>query len=311
MPSQYTNLGLEKQATGENANTWGDITNTNFDMVDEALSGIYTISSSATSQTVTAPSIGTAAQQTRFATYIYNGSPSGPVTVTLPTNVKKVVNVVNNTSQNITFQIGSNTTTTTVFANSSGIIHSDGADNVYSLSEGSSSELRHSGSIKASATATGITVTGGLIADSVTTGSVVSTSNGHITVAPNGTGDVRLDTDTVRVGDANANALVTTNGTGDLTLNTNGGTNSGSVVIQDGANNDVVLTANGTGSVKSASTFEAAGTVQLNGTTNNWTIEVDSDDHLLFKYNGTAVFAIQDTGAIIAKNDVTAFGTPT
>ena len=55
MPSTYTNLGLEKQATGENANTWGDITNTNIDMVDEALSGIYSISSSATSQTISAP----------------------------------------------------------------------------------------------------------------------------------------------------------------------------------------------------------------------------------------------------------------
>ena len=58
MPSTYTNLGLEKQATGENANTWGDITNTNIDMVDEALSGIYSISSSATSQTVLHPRTG-------------------------------------------------------------------------------------------------------------------------------------------------------------------------------------------------------------------------------------------------------------
>ena len=112
MPSTYTNLGLEKQGTGENANTWGDITNTNIEMVDEALSGIYSISSSETSQSIAAPTDGTAAQQTRFATYIYSGSPPDAVTVTLPTGVKKVVNVVNNYSQNITFQIGSNATTT-------------------------------------------------------------------------------------------------------------------------------------------------------------------------------------------------------
>ena len=67
---------------------------------------------------------------------------------------------------------------------------------------------------------------------------------------------------------------ITTNGTGDLTLNTNAGTNSGSVVIADGANNNVTLTANGTGKVAFASDL------QINGTTNNWTIELDSDDQL-------------------------------
>ena len=32
-----TRLRLEKQATGENANTWGDKTNTNFDLIDESI----------------------------------------------------------------------------------------------------------------------------------------------------------------------------------------------------------------------------------------------------------------------------------
>ena len=59
MPSTYTNLGFEKQATGENANSWGTITNTNFDIIDEAMSEIYAISSSATSQTIAAPADGT------------------------------------------------------------------------------------------------------------------------------------------------------------------------------------------------------------------------------------------------------------
>ena len=34
-----TRLRLEKQATGENANTWGDKTNTNFDLIDESING--------------------------------------------------------------------------------------------------------------------------------------------------------------------------------------------------------------------------------------------------------------------------------
>jgi hypothetical protein len=79
--------------------------------------------------------------------------------------------------------------------------------------------------------------------------SIVSTSNGNIVIEPNGTGDVYLNADTVRVGDANANATITTNGTGSLTLNTNSGTNSGSIFIGQGANQNIVLTPNGTGDV--------------------------------------------------------------
>ena len=78
---------------------------------------------------------------------------------------------------------------------------------------------------------------------------IVSTSNADIDIIPNGTGDVNLGADTVQVGDNNADATITTQGTGDLTLNTNNGTNSGSVVIADGANNDISLTPNGTGDV--------------------------------------------------------------
>ncbi|MAK87270.1 MAG: hypothetical protein CMK96_10115 [Pseudomonas sp.] len=73
----------------------------------------------------------------------------------------------------------------------------------------------------------------------------------------------------------------------------------------DDSNINLKLAAKGTGKL------ELASDLQVNGTTNNWTIEVDSDDHLLFKYNGTAVFALQDNGAVIAKDDITAFGTPT
>ena len=74
-------------------------------------------------------------------------------------------------------------------------------------------------------------------------------ANANITLTPSGTGDVYLTADTVRVGDSNANATITTNGTGDLTLDTNSGTNSGSIVILDGANGNITLTPNGSGRV--------------------------------------------------------------
>jgi len=44
MASTYTtNLGIEKIATGEQSGTWGDTTNTNLDLLDEAINGIITI----------------------------------------------------------------------------------------------------------------------------------------------------------------------------------------------------------------------------------------------------------------------------
>jgi len=84
----------------------------------------------------------------------------------------------------------------------------------------------------------------------VNTYSITSTSNGNITLQPNGTGDVVLSADTVKIGDTNTDAILTTDGTGDITISTNSGTNSGTVKIFDGANGNIEITPNGTGVVK-------------------------------------------------------------
>jgi hypothetical protein len=84
----------------------------------------------------------------------------------------------------------------------------------------------------------------------VNTYSITSTSNGNITLQPNGTGDVVLSADTVKIGDNNTDAVLTTDGTGDITISTNSGTNSGTVKIFDGVNGNIEITPNGTGVVK-------------------------------------------------------------
>ena len=76
-----------------------------------------------------------------------------------------------------------------------------------------------------------------------------TTTNDHITLAPNGTGDVRMVTDSLKIGDSNVDVTLTTIGTGDLTLSTNEGTDTGTIVIADGANGNITLTPNGTGKV--------------------------------------------------------------
>jgi hypothetical protein len=84
----------------------------------------------------------------------------------------------------------------------------------------------------------------------VNTFSITSTSNGNITLQPNGTGDVILSADTVKIGDANTDAILTTDGTGDITISTNSGSNSGTVKIFDGVNGNIEITPNGSGVVK-------------------------------------------------------------
>ena len=291
MASTYTdNLGIEKPGSGEQAGTWGTTTNTNFDIIDRAVNGVLSLSLSGTTTTLTTTD--GALSDGGHKVLLLAGSPSGTNTITIsPNDQDKVYLVKNSSGQTATFTQGSGGNAS-VLNGETAWVFADGA--------GSGAQVQVAAFDVVNDTTPQL---GGNL--DVNGNSITSASNGNVVIAPNGTGDVQLDTDTVRVGDSNANATITTNGTGDLTLNTNAGTNSGSVVIADGANNNVTLTADGTGKVAFASDL------QINGSTNNWTIEVDSDDHLLFKYNGTAVFAIQDTGAVIAKDDVTAFGTPT
>ena len=52
MPSTYTtNNGIEKIATGEQSGTWGDTTNTNFDLLDTSLDGQISVALGSTGST--------------------------------------------------------------------------------------------------------------------------------------------------------------------------------------------------------------------------------------------------------------------
>ena len=56
MASTYTPLGIELQATGENAGTWGTKTNTNLQIIEQ-ITGGYTAQSIADSAQTTALSV--------------------------------------------------------------------------------------------------------------------------------------------------------------------------------------------------------------------------------------------------------------
>jgi len=79
---------------------------------------------------------------------------------------------------------------------------------------------------------------------------ITSASNADVDINPHGTGNVVLKTDLVSVGGGSEVGHISSNGAYDLKLDTNSSTNSGSIVITDGANGDIDITTNGTGAIK-------------------------------------------------------------
>jgi hypothetical protein len=132
MASTFSNLGLELQTTGENANTWGDKTNVNLELIDERLSAIGTITDTS-SFTMPAPSNATKSVNNGAATLKFTGSASAEVVVTMPAKTL-LYNVINSTGQSLKFKCSTETTTATIKNGQNGTIHSDGSANVYLIS---------------------------------------------------------------------------------------------------------------------------------------------------------------------------------
>jgi hypothetical protein len=125
-------------------------------------------------------------------------------------------------------------------------------------------------------------------------------ANGNIEIAPNGSGDVYLTADTIRVGDLNNDVTITTNGN-DLILNTNAGVNSGSITIADGPGANITLAPNGSGKVV------ITGDLQVDGTTttiNSTVLDVDDINITLAK--GAVDAAAANGGGITLEGPTTA-----
>ena len=121
-------------------------------------------------------------------------------------------------------------------------------------------------------------------------------TDGNITLAPNGDGDVQLDADTVRIGDNNANATITTNGTGDLILNTNAGSSSGSITIADGSAGDITISPDGAGSVDIKKLKIASGSTAITSILDEDDFSSDSATGLATQQSIKAYVATQVAG---------------
>jgi hypothetical protein len=106
MASTYTPAGIELIADGEQSNTWGQTSNTNFELLEEMITGIVSIALASTSYTLTTTDGATS--NGRHAVVVFTGSPGGTCTVTVsPNDMQKVYFIVNNTDQTVTMTQGS------------------------------------------------------------------------------------------------------------------------------------------------------------------------------------------------------------
>jgi hypothetical protein len=112
MASTYNELGIELMATGENAGTWGTKTNTNLDIIQQAVAGY--VAQAVTDSGTTTLAITDGSTSTSVARHMViklTGALTGTSTVTVPDSVEKLYIVENATtgSQTVTFKTVSGT----------------------------------------------------------------------------------------------------------------------------------------------------------------------------------------------------------
>jgi len=105
MASTFTPLGVELQATGENAGTWGTKTNTNLQLIEQ-ISGGFTQQSIAGGAQTTALSVSDGATGAVLSHRMieFTGSISGDQIVTIPNDVQTFYFLRNSTSGSQTVQ---------------------------------------------------------------------------------------------------------------------------------------------------------------------------------------------------------------
>ena len=286
MASTFTPLGIELQATGENAGTWGTKTNTNLELIEQ-ISGGFTQQSIAGGAQTTALSVSDGSTGAVLAHRMieFTGTISGNQIVTIPNDAQNFYILRNSTSGSHTVQFKYATGSGSTFTFSA----TDKGDKIIFAAANDSTNP----DIKTLAIGTGISdvvddtspqLGGNLdtnshniliddahfIADEnsneqiifQTTSSAVNqfdVTNAATGNAPSisATGDdsnidlalIPKGTGETKVGTGSADATITSSGAHNLILDTNSGTNSGVITIVDGANGNITITPNGSGNI--------------------------------------------------------------
>ena len=99
MPSSFsTDLKLELMVTGENAGTWGTKTNTNLNLLQQAIAGFQSISIAGGAQTTALTMDNAAISNARNAVIKLTGTITGNQVVTVPNGIEKTYIIENGTT---------------------------------------------------------------------------------------------------------------------------------------------------------------------------------------------------------------------
>jgi hypothetical protein len=124
MASSYTPLGVELQATGENAGTWGTKTNTNLQIIEQISGGYTTQAVSDSGDTTLSVSDGSTGATLSHRVIEFTGSLTASRNVTIPLDVQNFYFLKNATSgsQNVVFKYVTGTGTSATVANGKTVI---------------------------------------------------------------------------------------------------------------------------------------------------------------------------------------------
>ena len=195
MASTFTTLGLELMATGENAGTWGDKTNTNLSMIQAAVASYVEKSIAGGAATTTlAIQDGDATESTsvaRSAIIKLTGAITGNQIVTVPDSLEKTFIVVNGTSGAYTVQFKTASGSGATFATTdkgSKFLFADGTN----INEIISSSIPADNITTGDAASSFATSSGAVLIDSQAS---TTTVDGHtgVTIQSTGSGDITLD----------------------------------------------------------------------------------------------------------------------
>jgi hypothetical protein len=281
MASTYTPLGVELQATGENAGTWGTKTNTNLQIFEQVSGGYITQAVSDSGDTTLSVSDGSTGATLAHRIIEFTGSLTSGRNVTIPLDVQNFYILKNGTSgsQTVTFKYASGTGTSAAVASGKTIIAyakaDDGTnpnitavefggdvvddtspqlggnldtnsfnilfDDAHGITDESSNEQLFFSTTGSAVNY--LNVTNAATGNDPKLSALGDDTNIDLAISPKGSGEVV-------VGTGSAAATITSSGAHDLTLDTNSGTNSGTVTITDAANGDITVAPNGTGRAK-------------------------------------------------------------
>ena len=186
MASTFTDLGIEIMATGENAGTWGDKTNTNLTIVNTAVAGYVeqAVTNGGTLQLTITDGAATATAQN--AVIKLTGTITGNSIVTVPDSIEKTFIVNNGTSGAYTVQFKTVSGTGVTFSTTdkgTKFVYTDGT-NINEISSSASETLTSAGNLTLDATTDVILDAGGgdvFFKDAGTTfGSATNTSGNLI-----------------------------------------------------------------------------------------------------------------------------------